>query len=651
MRINVLNRRILGRATRIAVIGGICSVLSLGSWSMIASRDATTNMDHSSAAASSSLSAFNASSLSDLWSVQIASAASTSQPNASDLLTIVGSALVDAGQKKWSDADAELKQFATGWTQLDTSALPQQATAVNTALTEAQQALATASTQPDAVTSALGKLARAVNTYAEAEQGGSGTSTAKASNGAPSAAGQQAVQTIVPLANDTLRQIDATDWSGAQSSYKQIVAAWPNVENAIRADNFTVYSQLETTMSMIRVALQAEPPRADQAKQQTQKLLDLFQQYTSGQIANSAPAGGNVQLSDAVALLQQAQSSIGGQQSDQASAQMQQFITMWPLVEGEVQISSSSTYTAVENEMAEAQGYIVSTPPNWNAAATTVQTMLDQLTPITAKTSYTFWDAAVILLREGLEAILVLAALLAYAKRSGSRKAGTWIWSGAFAGLLLSGIIAAIFVYAFAQMATSGSTRELIEGITGLVAVVLMLSVGNWLHQKANLQNWNNYIESQISGALARGSLFSLAAVSGLAILREGAETAIFYIGMAPAIALSQLLLGIGLALVILIVIAVLIIRFSVKLPVRPFFLTATVLIYYLVFRFLGESIHALQVSGYLPAHTIAGMPSVSWLGIYPTWETLIPQMIVLVFLLWRLVLPEYQSRRKQAAS
>ena len=118
---------------------------------------------------------------------------------------------------------------------------------------------------------------------------------------------------------------------------------------------------------------------------------------------------------------------------------------------------------------------------------------------------------------------------------------------------------------------------------------------------------------------------------------------------MAPAIALSQFILGIAIALVILIVIAVLIIKFSVKLPIRPFFLTATVLIYYLVFRFLGESIHALQVAGKFPAHTVAELPSISWIGMYPTWETFIPQMIVLIWMVWRLILPEYRSRKQTA--
>lgn len=582
------------------------------------------------------------------WSVALSTiqAASNDSAEVDQLLPLVGSALVDAGQQKWTDAQQELDTFATAWKAIDTSAAPTEANEVNTALTDAQTALGKSSTDPKAATSALGTLARAVNTFAEAGQAKSSTTS---SSTGPSQQGLTAVKVILPLADTTIEHIDQHNWQAAQDSYKQIVNSWPDVENAIRADNFTVYSQLEVKMSMIRVALQADPPREEQAKADTQALITLLNEYAAGDIADTAPASGTVRLSDAVTLLQQVQTAVTNQDQTQASDLMTQFISMWPLVEGEVQISSASTYTAIENEMAEVQGYLVSNPPLWSQANTVIVTMLDELTPLTSKTSYTAWDAAIILLREGLEAILVLAALLAYAKRSGSRTAGNYIWSGAISGLVLSGVMAAIFVYAFSQVSSSGSTREMIEGITGLVAVVMMLSVGHWLHQKANLKNWNTYIENQVSGALERGSLWSLAIVSGLAILREGAETAIFYIGMASAIAFSQLILGIAIALVILIVIAVLIIKFSVKLPIRPFFLTATVLIYYLVFRFLGESIHALQVAGKFPAHTVAGLPSISWIGMYPTWETFIPQMIVLIWMVWRLILPEYRSRKQTA--
>ncbi|MNC62368.1 Ferrous iron permease EfeU precursor [compost metagenome] len=80
------------------------------------------------------------------------------------------------------------------------------------------------------------------------------------------------------------------------------------------------------------------------------------------------------------------------------------------------------------------------------------------------------------------------------------------------------------------------------------------------------------------------------------------------------------------------------IIALSAKLPIAAFFRVATLLIYYLVFRFLGESLHSLQVAGKLPAHVENTLPAVSWLGLFPTWETLLPQLVVLVFILWEIL-------------
>ncbi|WP_342562751.1 FTR1 family protein [Paenibacillus sp. FSL R7-0345] len=228
----------------------------------------------------------------------------------------------------------------------------------------------------------------------------------------------------------------------------------------------------------------------------------------------------------------------------------------------------------------------------------------------------------------------MLSALLSYLKREGGPGTQRWIWSGAASGLILSIGLAVLLSYTISQ-AASGSARELIEGITGLVAVAMMLTIGRWLHSKSNTAAWNQYVGRQVNGALAKGSLWSLFAVALLAVLREGAETTIFYAGMASSIAVSQLLLGIGAALAILIVIGYAIIVLSARLPLAAFFRVASLLIYYLVFRFLGESIHSLQVAGKLPAHVENGLPSVSWLGLFPTWETLLPQILILVFIVW----------------
>lgn len=200
-------------------------------------------------------------------------------------------------------------------------------------------------------------------------------------------------------------------------------------------------------------------------------------------------------------------------------------------------------------------------------------------------------------LREGLEIILILAALLAFLKQSGNKDKRSWIWGGAAAGVIAS-VGLAFLLTSVLSAATSAQNREFMEGITGLVAVVLMFTVGAWLHGKSTIKNWNNYIKDTVGTAVARGSLWSLAGVAFLTVVREGAETIIFYVGMAPSIETNTLLSGIGVASLILVVLGVAIMYFSIKIPVRTLFLGITVLIYYLAFKFTGESIHALQVVG-----------------------------------------------------
>lgn len=562
------------------------------------------------------------------------------------LLPPIGSALVEAGQGKLDEAIRDVSEFQTLWQQVsqlkpeqDTGQVTALAATVNDALAKVQTALQ--GQDADTAKSTLSDLARAVNAYVEGFRGAEGSSDA----------GQKAASRILPDARTSLGAMQKADWPLAERTYKRIVTAWKGVEAPIRKDHFGVYSQLEKQMSLIRIALQADPRKETQAVQQMSAMVTLLTDYSEGTLKDeeldeaAGASEGASSLAELLRLLEQVQQQIQAGDSGGAATGLEQFIAAWPSVEGQVQIASPASYTAIENEMTEASGYLVSSPPNTDKASAVVSRMMERLEPLTETTAYTAWDAALILLREGLEAILVLAALLAYAKKSGQAAARRWIWAGAGSGLLLSAALAVVLTLVLA-VASSGSTREMIEGYTGLAAVVLMLTVGQWMHNKSSTRAWNSYVERQVGGALARGSLWSLFAVAGLAILREGAETAIFYIGMAPSISLSQLLIGIGGALIVLIILAIAIIQFSVRLPVRWFFLTATLLIYYLVFRFLGESIHALQVSATLPAHVAPDLPSLSWLGMYPTWETFIPQMVVLLYLIVSLIRTEKRSAR-----
>ena len=241
--------------------------------------------------------------------------------------------------------------------------------------------------------------------------------------------------------------------------------------------------------------------------------------------------------------------------------------------------------------------------------------MRAELVPIAeAGNHYGIWDAAIILFREGFEALLVVAALLAFLQRSGNEDKRGWIWGGAGVGIAAS-LVVAVVAQVVLSRAVANVGRELIEGITGLVAAAMLLYMGYWLHSKASLANWQEYIRTQSTAALKRNSLIGLSVIAFLAVFREGAETVLFYVGIAPSIALHDLVLGLGLGLVSLAVLAVLMLGLGVRVPIRPFFLAATVLIYYLCFKFVGTSIHALQVSGWLPATPAPYLPSWEFLG------------------------------------
>ncbi len=159
----------------------------------------------------------------------------------------------------------------------------------------------------------------------------------------------------------------------------------------------------------------------------------------------------------------------------------------------------------------------------------------------------------------------------------------------------------------------------------------MLFSVSYWMHGKAQADAWQKYIRAKTTSALATGSLFSLALLAFLSVFREGAETTVMYLGIAPSIALGDLLLGISLAVVILTVVGILIMYAGVRLPLRWFFLVTSVLIFYLGFKFIGTGIHALQVAQVIPASVSSYLPSGEMLGVFPTWETTVPQIALLV--------------------
>jgi high-affinity iron transporter len=315
---------------------------------------------------------------------------------------------------------------------------------------------------------------------------------------------------------------------------------------------------------------------------------------------------------------------------EEAKASIEQFRGSWLDVESIVLTQSAKAYGDSERDMVLSYSYLSSSPPNMEKAKQTLDTMIGYLEPLAAKSSYNMLDAITILLREGLEALLVVVALLAFLKKSGHEDKKKWVWSGVSSGIAVSIVIGVIVQVLFSSGAF-GNNNFKIAGFTGIFAAVMLLYMTYWLHSNASITQWNHYIKSRSTTALAKGSLWSLAILAFMAVLREGTETVLFLIGMASSISLIDLLSGIGIAIAILLIVSYLVLRVGVKIPVRPFFLVSSILVFYLCFKFTGMGVHSLQLAGMLPATDLNGVTTIDTLALYPTWEGIIPQGMLIV--------------------
>lgn len=173
----------------------------------------------------------------------------------------------------------------------------------------------------------------------------------------------------------------------------------------------------------------------------------------------------------------------------------------------------------------------------------------------------------------------------------------------------------------------------------------MLIYVSYWLHSKSSVKAWQSYVNDKSSQAIATGSLFSLGLLAFLAVFREGTETVLFYIGMASSIKLSDLLIGIAIGMAILVFIALLILKVGLRIPMRPFFMVSSLLVFYLGLKFTGMGINGLQLAGLLPATSSDILPSIGWIGMYPTWEGFLPQLILIIVAITMLFINQINSK------
>ena len=446
---------------------------------------------------------------------------------------------------------------------------------------------------------------------------------------------QQDVQRLDAYIEQATTKAEAKDLQGAATAFEKYKNDWFDVEDGVKKTSRQAYKQIEDAMGEVKFAFSTQPLNQSQVTQALQKLHAMDRKYITGGFQQGTAAtttSGGITIATLIERLNRAETALNSGNVAAATEEMKGFETDWLEVEGVVATKSKQAYVDTENNMAKAYGFLKASPADVASAKVAIAALKQDIQPYAGESlHYSLFDATLILLREGMEALLVVIALLAFLNKSGNGDKSRWIWTGAGLGIFASIVTALIIQAIFSNLTAGGANRELLEGCTGLFAAVMLFYVSYWLHSKSSLGAWQGYIKGQVSSALAKNSLFSLAFLAFLAVFREGGETVLFYIGIAPSISSTDLFGGLVLGSVLLAAISALILGFGLKIPLKPFFLVTSLLIYYLGFKFVGAGIHSLQVAGILPASPANFLPTSETFGLYPTWETTLPQLAVLL--------------------
>ena len=255
----------------------------------------------------------------------------------------------------------------------------------------------------------------------------------------------------------------------------------------------------------------------------------------------------------------------------------------------------------------------------------------EALAPEAASEISTFLGAFTILLREGIEAILVVIAMIAFVKKSHRFEVLPYVHGGWIAALL-AGV--ATWVLATYFVSISGASREMTEGIGALLAAVILVSVGIWMHGKSQAEEWRRYIQEKMGKALSRGSAWFLFGLAFVVVYREAFETILFYAALWNPQSSGIILAGALSAVALLAFIAWVMLRYSRKLPITQFFRYSAILIAILAVILAGKGVGAFQEAGVLSATFIAGLPRLAELGFFPTVETIGAQLLTLLALI-----------------
>ena len=264
-----------------------------------------------------------------------------------------------------------------------------------------------------------------------------------------------------------------------------------------------------------------------------------------------------------------------------------------------------------------------------------LEAKLDQASQIMASNdsfseTYSFANSALIILREGLEAALILAAILAMLRVMGANEAIRYIHLGWIFALVAGAIT---WLAAQSVLTFSGRHRESMEGFISVFAAVALFYVGYWLHTRSEANKWREFIHGKVQDVVSSKKVFGLMGISFFAVYREAFEVVLFYqaLWLQNETSRGAIIWGFMAGLVALILVTFAILKLGLKIPLKYFFGATGALLYIMAFIFAGNGINELQAAGWISSTPLSFAPQVPLLGIYPTLQTLVAQALMLM--------------------
>ncbi|GAN15829.1 cytochrome c/FTR1 family iron permease [Sphingomonas paucimobilis] len=355
----------------------------------------------------------------------------------------------------------------------------------------------------------------------------------------------------------------------------------------------------------------------------------------------------------AVARAKLAQSLAAFRRGDRPAAKelaLSAYLDGFEPIEPTLSARDSTLMSRIEGAMGEYRAAVDSNASTDDAAerVAVLDSLFDDaevaLAPDAATEASTFLGAFTILLREGLEALLIVVAMIAFLRKAERTEALRYVHGGWVSALVAGALTWAVATYA---IGISGASRELTEGFGSLFAAVVLLSVGIWMHGKAQADQWQRYIREKMSRALSGGSGWFLFGLAFVVVYREVFETILFYAALSTQGNNAMLLAGAGSAIGVLGVIAWAMLRYSRTLPITQFFRYSSWLMAGLTVVLAGKGVSALQEAGIIDIAPLANVPRLSMLGLFPTWQSVFAQLVMVI----AIVTGFAWNRRKEPAA